>query len=134
MADLINLLSGTPIWIWVVGFVIVFLIFTGERILWDYEVKFPLREGVGRGKVEFERGSKKGTRVECVFELAAEYQNKPVEIYLKKVLVHTIPVEKNNSNRFRIKQAMDFDEPTEGDEVSVRIDGSEVFSGNLVLD
>lgn len=133
-SEIYELLSTVPTWIWVVGLILLYVFFFGERILWDYEVKFPKKEGVGRGEVELECGKKKGSRVECSFELTEHYQNKSLEIYVQKQLLLTIPAERNNSATLRIKESVPLEEPSEGDVVGIRIDGVEVFSGALVLD
>jgi hypothetical protein len=69
ISEILSLLSTVPTWAWMVGAIIIVFFAFGESILWDYEVKFPFKEGIGRGKVELECGKNKGTRIECVFEM-----------------------------------------------------------------
>ena len=134
LSEIAALLDTVPTWIWVVvGFVVVVVIF-GESMLWDYEVKFPRRDGTGRAKVEFECGSKRGSRIECVFELEPVYQNQAIEIVLNGAHVFTVPAKKNTSSRFFFAEKVNLNRPNEGDEVVVRIGGSDIFSGPLVQD
>lgn len=134
ISDILNTLSMVPTWVWVVGAVIfVFFVF-GESILWDYEVKFLFKEGVGRGKVELECGKKKGTRIECVFELHPSYQNTPLDLFVGETKIYTIPAEKNRSDRLSLRRNMPLNEPQEGDLVIVKVHDETIFSGPLVLD
>ena len=113
--------------------ILVFFIF-GERILWGYEVKFPFKKGIGRGKVELKCGKKRGTRIKCVFELDPAWRNIPIEIYVREILIYTVPAEKNKSGRFFMREIIHFEKPKEGDPVVVKGNGREIFSGPLVLD
>ncbi|HMB91870.1 MAG TPA: hypothetical protein VKP65_13540 [Rhodothermales bacterium] len=134
VADILNTLSMVPSWVWVVGAIVfVFFVF-GESIVWDYEVKFPFNEGVGRGKVELECGKRKGTRIGCVFELNPSYQHIPLDVFVGETKIYTIPSEKNRSNRFSLRQNVPLDEPQEGDLVIVKAHDETIFSGPLVLD
>lgn len=133
VADVLVLLGDLPVWGWVI-FVLFVLFLLGDRGLWDYEAKFPLQPGIGRGEVEFKRYKKKGSSIEVNLELEPEYREKRVAIRLKDQLVCTVPKERNGGERLYLNQSLDLDEPTEGDLVSVEIDGESVFSGPLVLD
>lgn len=73
--EIINFVTELPGWAWF-GLLIVFLFFTGDKKEWDYEVKFPLKEGVGRGEVELECLKKKGSSIEVELELEPEYNDK----------------------------------------------------------
>lgn len=134
LTELATFLDFVPTWVWILIAIFVVFVFFGERILWDLEVKFPLRKGIGRAKVEFECGKKRGPRIECTFELEPAYRNQPIEIDLNGHHVFTVPAEKNISGRFRLVHAIEIAKPEEGDEVSVRIGADTVFSGLLVLD
>lgn len=128
------MLSNIPTWLWVVGTIVLVFIVFGERILWGYEVKFPFKEGIGRGKVQLKYGKKRGTRIKCVFELDPAWQNIPIDIYLRENLIYTVPAEKNKSSRFFLQQTLPLDKPREGDPVVVKANDNEIFSGPLVLD
>lgn len=126
-------LGSVPTWGWVI--VVLFVLFAaGDRILWDYEVKFPLKEGVGRGKVELEGKKKKGPCIECMFELEKPYQNQTIHIFLNGQEIYQVKAEKNNSRRFRLSEHIQIPRPNEADKVSVHIGGKEIFSGLLALD
>lgn len=132
-ADVLVLLGDLPVWGWVI-FVLFVLFLLGDRGLWDYEAKFPLQPGIGRGEVEFKRYKKKGSSIEVKLELEPEYREKRVAIRLRNQLVCTVPKERNGGERLYLNQSLDLEEPAEGDLVSVEIDGESVFSGPLVLD
>ena len=133
VADVLVLLGDLPVWGWVI-FVLFVLFLLGDRGLWDYEAKFPLQPGIGRGEVECKRYKKKGSSIEVNLELEPEYREKRVAIRLRNQLVCTVPKERNGGERLYLNQSLDLEEPTEGDLVSVEIDGESVFSGPLVLD
>jgi len=132
--QILELLSTVPTWVWIVGGIILFTIIFGDKKLWEFEVKFPLQTGVGRGEVEFECLNKKGTSIEAKFELEELYQNKKIEIFLNNRMVYSIPEEKNNSARIYVNEKLDIQKPNEGDEVAVNINGQKQFEGVLVRD
>lgn len=132
-AEILNFISSLPGWAWfVLGFVLLFL--TGDRKLWEYEVKFPLQPNIGRGKVEFECLKKKGSSIEVKLELEPNYNNKPIEIMLNGLLVYTIPDTSNTKRSTYINKKVKIEKPNEGDEVLIKIGGEKIFSGQLVLD
>lgn len=133
VSEIIAVIDSIPTWVWVMG-VIAILFASSDRIMWDYEVKFPLKEGAGRGKVELEGKKKKGPYIECNFELEKTYQNRTIDIFLNGHAIYQIPAEKNNTNRLRLSQPITLSQPKEGDMVSVHIGGEEIFTGQLVLD
>jgi hypothetical protein len=132
-AELLDLLGTIPIWAWV-GIVFFVLVTTGDRGLWDYEAKFPLQPGIGRGEVELKRYKKKGGAIEIKLELEPPYRDKRIGIRLNDQLLYTIPEDKNARGRLYLNEQVDLQEPREGDLVSVEIDGTTVFNGPLVLD
>ena len=134
LSEITNFLSSLPTPVLVIGGFILFMVIFGEKILWDYEVKFPLKKGIGRGEVEFECGQKKGSRIECEFELNDSYKNIPIEIYLRDKMVYIIPAERNMQTFIKIKQHTPIERPEEGDLVTVKANGETIFSGQLVLD
>jgi len=133
-SQILAILSTVPTWVWIVGGIILFTIIFGDKKLWEFEVKFPLQAGVGRGEVEFECLNKKGTFIEAKFELEELYQNKKIEIFLNNRMVYSIPEAKNNSARIYINEKLEVQKPTEGDEVTVNIGGRKQFEGVLVRD
>ena len=132
-AEVLDLLGSVPVWAWV-GIVLFVLFTTGDRGLWDYEVKFPRQPGVGRGEVELKRYKKKGGAIEVKLELEPEYRDKRIGIRLNDRLVYTIPERQNAGGRLYLNERVDLQEPNEGDLVSVEIDGDTIFNGRLVLD
>ncbi len=126
--------SSVPTWLWVVGGVVLLAIVFGERTLWEYEVKFPRREGIGRGEVELECGSKSGSRIECEFVLEPACRKLPLEIHLNGQKIFEIPADKNVGRRLFLKEKIQLDRPKEGDHLSVVADGEALFEGPLVLD
>lgn len=134
ISEILEMLSAVPIWLWIIGAVILVFAVFGESTLWDYEVKFPFEEGIGRGKVELECGNKKGPRIECLFEMSPSYQNISLDIFLGEEKIYTVPAEKNNSNRLYLREHISLDKPREGDLVVVKANQEAIFSGPLVLD
>ena len=126
-------LQNLPIWVWVI-LVFVVLALAGDRKLWELEVKFPLKETVGRGEIEFESYKKKGKSIEVELELETAYQHAEIEIFLNNISVLKIPKMENNQKRFYYSQTAKYQKPKEGDPVSVKIGGQELFSGVLVKD
>lgn len=133
LSEILHFLKDLPIWSWVILFLIYASIF-GDRTLWEYEVKFPMEPGIGRGEVELECFKKKGTKIEVTLELEPAYQQKQIEILRKGLLIYTIKPNKNSGKRIFIKRSTTLEKPEEGDEIVVKIDGENIFSGQLVLD
>jgi len=122
--------------IWFLGFIAFFLgaILSGDRKLWEYEVKFPLKKGVGRGEVEIKCLKKKGISIEVEMELEECLRNEAIDIELAGRLIHTIPAKDNNAARIVHRSPLKLDKPNEGDLLSIRIKGNPVQSGHLVID
>lgn len=132
--QILELLSAIPIWIWVLAGFIIFMFIFGDQKLWELEVKFPVKSGIGRGEVEFECHKKKGSSIEVKFELEELFNNKDIEIHLNNRLVYTVPAIKNTGNRIYINEKLELQKPTEGDKVEVAIGGQKQFEGVLVRD
>ena len=66
MMDVVQFAASFPDIPWYAwaGLFLLIIFFLGDRVLWDYEVKFPMTPGVGRGEVELEHLKKKGTQIE----------------------------------------------------------------------
>lgn len=133
LAEIILFFQDLPIWGWIVLFLI-FLYLIGDTVIWDYEVKFPLEKGIGRGEVELERLKKKGTQIEIKLDLEPAYQHKRIEISRNGLTIYVIESLLNTDKRVFIKEKTVLEKPEEGDEITVKIDGKTVFSGRLVLD
>ena len=131
--DVVNFITELPGWAWFV-LVIGFLFITGDKKEWDFEVKFPLKDGIGRGEVELECLKKKGSSIEVELELEPDYNNKKIEIFLNNTLIYTIPQNKNIGKFVRIDKKTKIQKPAEGDDVLIKIGGEHIFSGQLVLD
>ena len=129
-----EILSALPTWVWVIGVFIFIVIVFGDRKLWELEVKFPQKHGVGRGEIEFECLKKKGSSIEVKFELEDLFQNKNIEIFLNNKLVFSVHESKNSSSRTYINEKLEIEKPSEGDEVTVNIGGQKQFEGVLVRD
>lgn len=125
-------LGDVPWYAWCALVILIFIIF-GDKVIWDYEVKFPLKEGVGRGVVEFECHKKRGAFIEMRLELDSSQWRKEIDVLLDGRSVYTMS---NGSARARVyvNHKLDMEEPSEGQMVVVRIDGQDAFSGPLVLD
>lgn len=134
-AEILNFIQNLPTWAWfVIGFAL--LILTGDKKLWEYEVKFPMKQGVGRGEIEFEGMKKKGSQIEIKLDLDATQANKQIDIYLKERHVFTIPADENQANkRITINKKIKLVQPpNEADDVVVKIGGQQVFDGQLFPD
>ncbi len=129
-----SLFNSVPMWVWAIVAIIMVMFALGESILWDYEVKFPLAQGIGRGEVDLTCGKKKGTRIKYRFELEETCRGVPITIAVNGKPIHTISAEKNNKNRLFAIEFKNFPEPKEGDVVTVSSHGNPWFRGPLVLD
>jgi len=134
LPEIISWISALPTPILVIGGFILLILIFGEATIWDYEVKFPLKKGIGRGEVDFECGKKTGTRIECEFELDDSYKNIPIEIFLRNEKIFTIPAEKNMRKFIKIKKRISFERPEEGDLVTIKANQESIFTGQLVSD
>ena len=131
--DILNFIADIPWWGWLVLFIAYVIVF-GKKKLWDYEVKFPFKEGIGRGKVEFECFEKEGPKVEVKLSLDPQLHNKKIDIYLSGHCVFSVPSALNIEPQLRIEESLSMNEPKEGEIVDVKIDDNIIFSGPLVLD
>ena len=134
VSQILELLSSIPIWVWVLGGFIIFVFIFGDQKLWELEVKFPKKSGVGRGEVEFECHKKKGSSIEIKFDLEEMFQNKEIQIHLNNRLIYTVPAAKNSGTRVYINEKLELQKPNEGDKVEVTIGGQKQFEGVLVRD
>lgn len=132
--NIIAMLASVPTWVWIIGAIILYTIIFGDRKLWELEVKFPNKQGVGRGEIEFECLKKKGTSIEIEFNLEDIFKQKTIEIYLNNRLLYTVHAIKNKETRIFIKEKIDLQKPNEGDKIFVNIDGQKQFEGVLVRD
>ena len=132
--QILELLSTIPTWLWVAGGFITFVIIFGDKKLWEFEVKFPMKPGVGRGEVEIECLKKKGSFIELEFTLEELFQNKDIEIILNNRLIYTVPASKNNGANLNVDEKLELQKPNEGDKVEVSIGGEKQFEGVLVRD
>lgn len=132
-AEIVNFITGLPGWAWFV-LIIGILFITGDKKEWDFEVKFPFKDGIGRGEVELECLKKKGSSIEVELELEPDYNNKKIEIFLNNALIYTIPQNINTGKVVRIDKKTEIQKPAEGDDILIKIGGEHIFSGQLVLD
>ncbi|MFW5432045.1 MAG: hypothetical protein ACKE5M_07060 [Methylophilaceae bacterium] len=133
LTEIINFFKDLPFWGWIILFFVYVFIF-GDRKLWEYEVKFPLEAGIGRGEIEFECFKKKGAEIEVHLQLEPYYQHKHIEILRNGISVYAIEPSQNIGKRIFIKKRTQLEKPAEGDKITVKIGGKDVFSGRLVLD
>lgn len=133
LSEILNFFKDLPLWGWIILLFVYVFIF-GDRKLWEYEVKFPMEVGVGRGGVELECLKKKGTQIEINLELAPTYHQKHIEIFRNGLSIYQIEPNQNTGKVIFIKQTATLEKPEEGDEITVKIDGENMFSGRLVLD
>lgn len=133
IADILTFFKELPFWGWIALFFFYVFLF-GDRKLWEYEVKFPKEAGIGRGEIELECLKKKGGQIEVMFDLEPAYHHKPIEIFRSGLSLFTIEADENNGKRIFIRRKIKLEKPAEGDHITVKIDGKDVFSGRLVLD
>lgn len=136
MSELLNLINAVPTFVWVIlGIITVFAVLgkAGDRALWKYEVEFPLSKSVGRAEVEIKNWKKRGKVIELEIKPVEEFEFK--EAY---VLVGGYKAFSASSAEFnkwnKCEKEYKFEEPNEGDEVTVLFDGKEVFRGVLLVD
>jgi len=132
--EIFGILSTIPTWAWVIGGFVIFAILFGDRKLWEFEVKFPMKQGVGRGEIELECHKKKGSSIEVEFQLEQLFQNKIIEVILNNKIIYTVPELKNNNSRIYINEKIDLVKPSEGDKVEININRQKQFEGVLVRD
>lgn len=133
LADILSFLKDFPFWGWIILLLIYAFIF-GDRKLWEYEVKFPMEPGVGRGEIELECHKKKGAQIEVSLELEPAYHHKSIEILKNGFSIYKIEPNLNTGKRLFVKRKTSLEQPKEGDEITVIIDDQSVFTGRLVLD
>lgn len=128
-----EIVDSIPLYVWfIAGFLI--LLMLGDRKLWDYEAKFPLNPGVGRGEIEIECFKKRGPVIAAKMRLEPACNGKPLEVFLGNEQVLTVPAEKNRGAFFIFRAPYKYPEPVEGSVVEVRLNGRAIFSGPLILD
>ena len=133
-SEMLELLSAVPTWVWVIGGIVAFFFFFGERILWKYEVKFPMTTETGRGKIKLLYGKKKGARIRCSFELNERHRGKKIDIYLQNKRIHSIPADQTKAAKYFKSEKISLEKPDEGADIEVYADRDKLFSGVLVLD
>ena len=133
MEAFFTVLVAIPIWVWVVVFFAV-LFLLGDTKHWEYEAKFPRLEGFGRGEVEFNSFKKRGTEIEVKLKLDKRACGSHIEVRLNDKLVYELPPEKTREEFVFIMEKIAFDEPSEGDEVSIWAEGEKKLSGPLIID
>ncbi len=131
--EIFTIIESIPWWGWLALFIAYVVIF-GDKKLWGYEVKFPLKEGAGRGEVELECFKKRGTSIELELELDTFFLEKEISVYLSHDLIYVVPKDKNIESHLNIDESIKIREPKEGEEITIKIEGKSVFSGQLVLD
>lgn len=134
-AEILNFVQNLPGWAWfVMGFAL--LVLMGDKKFWEYEVKFPMKQGIGRGEIELEGLKKRGMKIEIKLNLDATQANKQIDIYLKEHHVFTISADENQANtHIYINKKIKLDQPpNEADIVTVKIGGQQVFDGQLFPD
>ncbi len=131
--DIITFFKELPFWGWIILFFLYVFIF-GDRKQWEYEVKFSKEAGIGRGEIELECLKKKGAQIEVVLDLEPAYHHKHIEIFRNGLSIYTIEASQNTGKRIFIKRKIKLEKPEEGDDITVKIDGKNIFSGRLVLD
>lgn len=133
LSQLLTVLDSIPALVWVIlVFVVLFLL--GDRKLWEFEAKFPLKPGVGRGEIEIECFKKRGAVIEAEFNLEPDYNGKAIDVVVGQQLALSIPARENIGSYFRFEQAYELAKPTEGARVEIKIDNELIFSAVLVLD
>lgn len=133
LLEIFNFFKDLPIWGWILLFFIYVFIF-GDRKLWEYEVKFPMEAGIGRGEIELKCLKKKGTQIEVNLVLESAYHHKLIEVFRNGLSIYSIEPNHNKGKIIFIKSKIILAKPEEDDEITVKIDGRDIFFGRLVLD
>lgn len=131
VSQLFELMANIPWWGWVVGVIVVLSIF-GDKKIWEYEVDFHYKEGVGKGEVEFELFTRNKPKVSLELDLDSQYVDKEIEVSLKGQRVMHLPTP--SGKRIRHSEEYRGERPALGDQVEVKIAGEVIFSGSLKED
>jgi hypothetical protein len=131
--NLIQLLEQIPGWGWFF-IILAVIILLGDKKLWEYEVKFAFKEGIGKGEVELKHLKRKGQFVDAKFKLEPEQNNHPIQILLNRELLLAIPASKNCRKFLRFEEIKPLTRPKAGDNIEVVINGVRVFEGPLARD
>lgn len=132
MELILDFVANLPTWVWWVTGILFVFIFFGDRELWDYEAKFPFKQGIGRGEIELKCYKKRGSVIEV--KLESNQLNKALDIYLNNRRIFTVPSNKTQTARVYLKENIEIDKPSEGDEVVVRVGSETLFQGQLIRD
>ena len=134
LSFIFDFFDNIPFWVWIiVGLWFVFKYF-GDVKQWEYEVDFPYLKNVGKGEIEFKSYAKRGLTIEVDLDLAPANRDKESEVFLNNNRIFTLPPEKNSKTRVFTAEAVQVQEPKEGDEVVVKVGGESTLKGMLKRD
>ncbi|MBZ0167324.1 MAG: hypothetical protein K8I00_11010 [Candidatus Omnitrophica bacterium] len=119
-----------PWWAWAVLVLGVLMIF-GDRKVWEFEVEFPHRDGVGKGEVEFEYYTNRKPILEVELDLEPPYLNKDLEVTRNGQRVILIPSTSNTRPKLRIHEPYRLEKPAAGDLIEIKCAGETLFRGEL---
>tara|TARA_B110000914_G_C15476208_1_gene453249 strand:+ start:995 stop:1390 length:396 start_codon:yes stop_codon:yes gene_type:complete len=105
-----------------------------DTLHWDYEVQFSLQENIGEGAIELESWKKKGTTIDCEFELNPSLKNVTMDIFHKDKKIYTIFPETTSESTFKFQDSITLNEPEVGDLIIIKINNKHIFSGSLIKD
>lgn len=129
----LQLLSSIPWWAWA-ALILVVLSFFGDKKLWEFEVEFAYKEGVGKGEVEIEHYTNRNPLLEVELDLDAHYLNRDLEVVRNGQRVIFIPATSNTRMRLRVHEPYLGEKPVVGDLIEIKCGREAIFSGNLRTD
>ena len=131
---MIEFLTGIPIWIWVIGILILYGYLFGDKKIWEYEAKFPQVPKGARGEIELERYQKQGTKIKVELHLHPSCINKEIEVFLGQRLIYKIPAERSQKSRLYLNESLELKKPEEGEIMTVKIGNNTLLEGVLIRD
>ena len=130
---MLELIQSIQLIVWVALFIFILFLFSDKQ-LWEYEVKFPLTEGVGRGEIEIEYYKKAKGSIDIELELDPNYHNKSLDIFLEDIKILNIPADKNTGPRLRLHEVYTHTEPHEGMIIKIKHNEQAILFGPLIMD
>ena len=80
------------------------------------------------------KAGKKGTTIDCEFELNPSLKNVTMDIFHKDKKIYTIFPETTSESTFKFQDSITLNEPEVGDLIIIKINNKHIFSGSLIKD
>ncbi len=129
---IIEVIQTIPFFVWIILGVFILFLF-GDKQLWEYEVKFPFKEDIGRGEIEIEYYKKAKGSIDIELQLEIPYVNEALELFLDNKKILDLSMETTANSKLRIHEKFDQAEPHEGMIVEIKHNNQTIMSGPLIM-